>query len=60
MGFAIAEALANLGATVKLITGPVSISTTHLNIDTIKVRSAEEMSLGEKPGGILCTTRIPV
>jgi phosphopantothenoylcysteine decarboxylase/phosphopantothenate--cysteine ligase len=45
MGFAIAEALANLGATVKLITGPVSISTTHLNIDTIKVRSAEEMSI---------------
>jgi phosphopantothenoylcysteine decarboxylase/phosphopantothenate--cysteine ligase len=45
MGFAIAEALANLGATVKLITGPVRISTTHLNIDTIKVRSAEEMSI---------------
>jgi len=43
MGFAIAEALANLGAKVKLITGPVSISTSHLNIDTIKVRSADEM-----------------
>jgi phosphopantothenoylcysteine decarboxylase/phosphopantothenate--cysteine ligase len=43
MGFVIAEALANLGAKVKLITGPVSISTSHLNIDTIKVRSAEEM-----------------
>jgi phosphopantothenoylcysteine decarboxylase/phosphopantothenate--cysteine ligase len=45
MGFALAEALANLGAKVKLITGPVSISTSHLNIDTIKVRSAEEMSI---------------
>ncbi len=43
MGFALAEALANLGAKVKLITGPVSISTSHLNIDTIKVRSAEQM-----------------
>jgi phosphopantothenoylcysteine decarboxylase/phosphopantothenate--cysteine ligase len=43
MGFAIAESLANLGATVKLITGPVSIHTAHLGIETIKVKSADEM-----------------
>ena len=43
MGFALAESLANLGAKVKLITGPVNISTSHINIETVKVRSAEEM-----------------
>jgi phosphopantothenoylcysteine decarboxylase/phosphopantothenate--cysteine ligase len=43
MGFAIAEALANLGAKVKLITGPVSIATSHLGVETIKVKSADEM-----------------
>lgn len=43
MGFAIAESLANLGAKVKLITGPVNVSTSHLGIETIKVKSADEM-----------------
>jgi phosphopantothenoylcysteine decarboxylase / phosphopantothenate---cysteine ligase len=43
MGFAIAEALANLGAKVKLITGPVSITTTHTGVETIKVKSAHDM-----------------
>jgi phosphopantothenoylcysteine decarboxylase/phosphopantothenate--cysteine ligase len=43
MGFAIAESLANLGAKVKLITGPVNISISNLNVETIKVKSAQEM-----------------
>ncbi len=43
MGYAIADELANMGAKVKLISGPVNITTTNKNIDIIKVTSAQEM-----------------
>jgi phosphopantothenoylcysteine decarboxylase/phosphopantothenate--cysteine ligase len=43
MGFAIAESLANLGATVTLISGPTSLHTSHPNVNVKKVMSAEEM-----------------
>ncbi|HEY8938040.1 MAG TPA: bifunctional phosphopantothenoylcysteine decarboxylase/phosphopantothenate--cysteine ligase CoaBC [Cyclobacteriaceae bacterium] len=43
MGFAIAEALANEGASVKLVSGPTHLSTAHAGITTTKVTSAEEM-----------------
>lgn len=43
MGFALAEALANQGADVTLISGPVSINTVEENINRINVESADEM-----------------
>ena len=43
MGFAIAESLAEAGAKVDLITGPVSISTHHPNIKRTDVMSGREM-----------------
>lgn len=43
MGYAIAEELANRGAKVFLISGPVNITTSHKNIELIKVQTAEEM-----------------
>ena len=43
MGYAIADELANLGANVKLVSGPVNIETTNKNIEVIKVTSAQEM-----------------
>lgn len=43
MGFAIAESLANLGATVTLVSGPTSLYTSHPNVNVKKVMSAEEM-----------------
>lgn len=43
MGFAIAEALANHGADVVLISGPVNLQIQHPNIQLIRVTSAEEM-----------------
>ena len=43
MGFAIAEAAANLGANVILISGPTNQKTTHHNIHLIPVQSANEM-----------------
>ena len=43
MGFSIAEAAANLGASVYLIAGPTHLSTTHNFVTTIRVTSAEEM-----------------
>ncbi|OEF29467.1 bifunctional phosphopantothenoylcysteine decarboxylase/phosphopantothenate--cysteine ligase CoaBC [Vibrio rumoiensis] len=42
MGFAIAEAAANLGATVTLISGPVSLNTPS-NVQRINVESAQQM-----------------
>ena len=45
MGKAIAEALAENGAEVIFISGPVSHYPIHKNIETIKVKSAEEMYL---------------
>lgn len=43
MGFAIAEALANEGATVHLVTGPTKEYTNHPHINVKSVVSAEEM-----------------
>lgn len=43
MGFAIAEALADRGASVNLVTGPTHQHTDHRNIIVKKVNSADEM-----------------
>ena len=43
MGYAIAEALANRGAEVILVSGPTKISVTHKNINLMRVESAQEM-----------------
>ena len=43
MGYCIAEELANQGANVYLVSGPVSVSTTNKQIKVIPVESAEEM-----------------
>ncbi|SCC10573.1 phosphopantothenoylcysteine decarboxylase / phosphopantothenate--cysteine ligase [Chitinophaga costaii] len=43
MGIAIAEALADAGAQVKLVLGPTHISTTHAGVRIIPVESAAEM-----------------
>ena len=43
MGYAIAEECAKRGANVKLISGPVNISTKNSNIEVIKVDSASQM-----------------
>lgn len=43
MGFAIAEELANRGALVTLIAGPVDLKPHNVNITRINVRSAEQM-----------------
>ncbi|MBF2708417.1 phosphopantothenoylcysteine decarboxylase domain-containing protein [Flavobacterium soyangense] len=45
MGYAIAEALHNLGANVILVSGPVSIASTFPNHKTIKVMTGNEMYL---------------
>ena len=45
MGFDIAEAAANVGAEVILITGPTHLQTKNLLIKTVKVTTAEEMYL---------------
>ena len=43
MGFSIAKELANRGAYVKLISGPVHLKINHPNIDRIDVISSEDM-----------------
>ncbi|MDD2380163.1 MAG: phosphopantothenoylcysteine decarboxylase [Mariniphaga sp.] len=43
MGYAIAEELAEQGAEVILVSGPVALTTQHKNIQVIFVESAEEM-----------------
>lgn len=43
MGFAIAESMANLGATVTLVSGPTFLHTSHPNVSVQNVMSAEEM-----------------
>lgn len=43
MGYALAEELANRGAEVTLVSGPVSIETKNKNIKLVKVQTAEEM-----------------
>lgn len=60
MGYAIADELADEGARVILVSGPVSISTQKENIKVILVESAEEMyaeSLANFPfcdGAVMC------
>lgn len=60
MGYAIAEELANNGAEIILISGPVSVSTNNKNIKVIPVESASEMyseSISNFPhcdGAIMC------
>lgn len=43
MGFALAEAAANLGADVTLITGPVSLDTEDMRIKRVDIETAAEM-----------------
>lgn len=43
MGIAIAEALADAGATVKLVLGPTHLRTQHAGITTINIQTAAEM-----------------
>ena len=43
MGFALANELANRGAIVTLITGPVELQSSHKNITQINITSANEM-----------------
>jgi len=43
MGYAIAEQLADQGADVILVSGPVSVTTNHPKIKVVKVESANEM-----------------
>lgn len=60
MGFALAEACAEMGAEVTLIAGPVSLSTHHPRIQRINVESAESMwnaavdQFPQVDAGILC------
>jgi len=43
MGYALAETLATWGATVQLVSGPVSMTAQHPNISTTPITSAKEM-----------------
>jgi phosphopantothenoylcysteine decarboxylase/phosphopantothenate--cysteine ligase len=43
MGFALAECLAECGARVKLVSGPVSLNPSHRHIDYYPVQTAQEM-----------------
>jgi len=52
MGFALADALANAGAMVTLVTGPTSLKPGDKNIDLVSVVSAEDMLHA-------CTQRFP-
>jgi phosphopantothenoylcysteine decarboxylase/phosphopantothenate--cysteine ligase len=52
MGYAIAERLADCGAEVILVSGPVSVTTNKRNITLIKVETADEMFAE-------CTARFP-
>ena len=60
MGFALAEACAEMGAEVTMIAGPVSLSTHHPRIQRINVESAESMwnaavdQFPQADAGILC------
>lgn len=53
MGYAIAEELAGRGATVVLVSGPVSVVAKNENIKVIRVESADEMYAA-------CTAYFPV
>ncbi|PTN10045.1 bifunctional phosphopantothenoylcysteine decarboxylase/phosphopantothenate--cysteine ligase CoaBC [Mangrovibacterium marinum] len=60
MGFALAEELAQQGARVSLVCGPVSLQVQHPNIERIDVVSAEEMKQAaleifpQTDGAVMC------
>lgn len=60
MGYALAEACAARGASVTLVSGPVSLTANHPNIRLVRVESAEEMyhaateAYRQADAGILC------
>ncbi|MCW0484877.1 bifunctional phosphopantothenoylcysteine decarboxylase/phosphopantothenate--cysteine ligase CoaBC [Gaoshiqia sediminis] len=60
MGFALSEALADEGAKVTLVCGPVSLQTTHKNIVRVDVESALQMKVAceqvfpNADGAIMC------
>jgi phosphopantothenoylcysteine decarboxylase/phosphopantothenate--cysteine ligase len=60
MGYAIANALTDLGAKVSIVSGPVQIKNTNSSVTVIPVESAEEMKLEclrifpETDGAVMC------
>ena len=58
MGYALAETLAEKGAEVTLISGPVSLKPKHSNIKLISVESAEEMFKAADKNFPLCNIAI--
>lgn len=58
MGYALAETLAEKGAEVTLISGPVSLKPKHSNIKLISVESAEEMFKAAGKNFALCNIAI--
>ena len=60
MGYALAEACAARGASVTLVSGPVSLTANHPNIRLVRVESAEQMyhaateAYQQADAGILC------
>lgn len=58
MGFALAEELASRGASVVLVTGPVSLKTQHPSIERIDVTTAEEMFKEAKKAFLACDAAI--
>jgi len=60
MGYAIAEQLADCGAKVILVSGPVAVSTNNRNIKIVKVESADEMyneclsQFPDSDGAVMC------
>ena len=60
MGYAIADAFAARGASVKIISGPVAVSPNHSSVEVINVESALEMydavmeNVGEVDVAVMC------
>lgn len=60
MGYALAEVCASRGASVTLVSGPVSLTANHPNIRLVRVESAEQMyhaateAYQQADAGILC------
>lgn len=60
MGYALAEACAARGASITLVSGPVSLTTNHPNIRLVRVENAEQMynaateAYQQADAGILC------
>lgn len=64
MGYALAEELANEGAQVTLVSGPVNLSLSNSNINIINVTTAEEMhqtcmnNFSEKTDGVILAAAV--